>query len=185
MSHTNLNARYARAICAKSIKQPQQSLKLLDSIQQIQNNAAPSDLRLYSGFLTIGVHSRARALQGLRASLKGVACLVAIVIGIAMSMPMAVAPAAQIVPIKSVKQYAKEKTTNSKQWSCLSKLWGKESAWNHLADNPHSTAFGIPQILGLTTHDPYKQIDLGIKYIKHRYNTPCKAWVFHKRKGYY
>jgi hypothetical protein len=132
--------------------------------------------------LTIGVHSRARALQGLRASLKGVACLVAIVIGIAMSMPMAVAPAAQIVPIKT---YAKAKTSNAKQWACLAKLWGKESAWNHLADNPHSTAFGIPQILGMKTTNPIKQVDLGIKYIKHRYNTPCKAWKFHQRKGYY
>jgi hypothetical protein len=128
---------------------------------------------------------KARALQGLRASLKGVACLIAAAIGIAMSMPMAVAPAAQSMPIKSVKQYAKEKTVNPKQWSCLAKLWGKESAWNHLADNPHSTAFGIPQILGLTTTNPYKQIDLGVKYIKHRYDTPCKAWSHHKRKGWY
>ena len=97
-----------------------------------------------------------------------------------MSMPMAVAPAAQIVPIKS---YAKAKVNSGKQWSCLSKLWGKESAWNHLADNPHSTAFGIPQILGLTTTNPYKQVDLGIKYIKHRYNTPCKAWDRWQRNG--
>jgi hypothetical protein len=130
----------------------------------------------------MSVHSRARALQGLRASLKGLACLVASVIGIAMTMPMAVAPAAQIVPIKS---YAKSNTSNAKEWACLSKLWGKESAWNHLADNPHSTAYGIPQILGLTTNNPYKQVDLGIKYIKHRYNTPCKAWSFHKKKGWY
>lgn len=124
----------------------------------------------------------ARALQGLRASLKGVACLIAAAIGIALSMPMAVAPAAQSMPIK---QYAKANTVNGKQWSCLSKLWGKESAWNHLADNPHSTAFGIPQILGLTTTNPIKQVDLGIKYIKHRYDTPCKAWKHHERKGWY
>ena len=182
MSHISWNALYARAICERFTKQHQQSLKVLDSIPQIQNSDTPSDLRFYSGYLTIGVHSRARALQGLRASLKGVACLVAIVIGIAMSMPMAVAPAAQSMPIK---QYAKLKVTTGKQWSCLAKLWGKESAWNYLADNPHSTAFGIPQILGLTTTNPYKQIDLGIKYIKHRYDTPCKAWKFHQRKGYY
>ena len=125
----------------------------------------------------------ARALKGLRASLKGVACLVAIVIGIAMSMPMAQAPAAQYMPIK---QYAKAKTINGTQWSCLSKLWGKESAWNPLADNPHSTAFGIPQILGLTTTNPIKQIDLGFKYLHRRYSgDACKAWKHHKKKGWY
>jgi len=132
------------------------------------------------------VRSTARAHQGLRASLKGAACLVAAAIGIAMSMPMAVAPAAQIMPIKSVKQYAKEFTPNKTQWKCLAILWGKESAWNHLADNPHSTAFGIPQILGLKTIDPYEQIDLGWKYINHRYSgDACKAWKHHQRKGWY
>jgi hypothetical protein len=124
----------------------------------------------------------ARALQGLSASPIGLACAVATVIGITLSMPLAVAPAAQSMPIK---QYAKANTVNGKQWSCLSKLWGKESAWNHLADNPDSTAFGIPQILGLTTTNPIKQVDLGIKYIKHRYDTPCKAWEHHQRKGWY
>ena len=137
-------------------------------------------------YLRNTVRSTARAHQGLRASLKGAACLVAAAIGIAMSMPMAVAPAAQIMPIKSVKQYAKEKTPNQTQWSCLTKLWGKESAWNHLADNPHSSAFGIPQILGLKTVDPYEQIDRGIKYIDHRYDgDACKAWKHHQRRGWY
>ena len=182
MNHISTNAQFAVKKCAKSTQPIQSYLKAKVSTPQIQSN---SPRRLTCDYINVLGRSgtlRARALQGLRASLKGVACLVAIVIGIAMSMPMAVAPAAQQMPIK---QYAKLKVTTGKQWICLSKLWGKESAWNHLADNPHSTAFGIPQILGLTTKNPYKQVDLGIKYIKHRYNTPCKAWVFHQRKGYY
>lgn len=194
MNHISTNAQFAVKKCAKSIQLIQSYLKQKVSTQPINSatrstqgaNNIGSDLGFYlfsrKTYWTIGVHSRARALQGLRASLKGVACLIAVVIGIAMSMPMAVAPAAQYVPIKS---YAKAKTYDGKQWSCLSKLWGKESAWNYKADNPHSTAYGIPQILGLTTNNPYKQIDLGIKYIKHRYDTPCKAWSFHKKKGWY
>jgi hypothetical protein len=174
----------AMNLCAKSIQALGSNLRAQDSIQRINKSprrltSTNTNVLDWSGTL------KARALQGLRASLKGVACLIAVVIGIAMSMPMAVAPAAQSVPIKSVKQYAKEKTVNPKQWSCLSKLWGKESAWNYLADNPKSTAFGIPQILGMTTTNPVKQIDLGIKYIKHRYDTPCKAWKHHQRKGWY
>ena len=38
------------------------------------------------------------------------------------------------------KRYAQEALKNyrwnAKQYTCLTKLWGKESAWNHLADNP-------------------------------------------------
>lgn len=167
--------------CAKSIQALVSNSRAQDSIQQISKTTRPLT-STYTNVLGGSGTLLARALQGLSASLKGVACGVAIVIGIAMSMPMAQAPAAQIVPIKT---YAKAKVTTGKQWSCLSKLWGKESAWNHLADNPHSTAFGIPQILGLTTTNPIKQIDLGIKYIKHRYDTPCKAWKHHKKKGWY
>lgn len=194
MNHIFTNALFAGKKCAKSIQPIQSYSKEMASTQQINRATRSSqgarnigsDLGFYPNshktYWTRTVLSRLEPFKGLRASLKGAACLVAAAIGIAMSMPMAVAPAAQMMPIKD---YAKAKTSNAKQWVCLAKLWGKESAWNYLADNPHSTAFGIPQILGLTTKNPYKQVDLGIKYIKHRYNTPCKAWVFHQRKGYY
>ena len=71
------------------------------------------------------------------------------------------------------------------EYSCLSKLWGKESGWNYKADNPKSTAFGIAQILGETSKEPHIQINKGIRYIIHRYETPCGAWKFWKRHYYY
>lgn len=74
---------------------------------------------------------------------------------------------------------------NKYQFACLASLWGKESAWNHLADNPDSTAFGIAQMLGETSKDPKVQIEKGLRYIEHRYETPCKAWEFWKRNNYY
>jgi hypothetical protein len=47
-------------------------------------------------------------------------------------------------------------------------------------------AGGIPQILGLDPRTPAPlQIDRGMKYIIHRYGTPCMAWKFHQRKGWY
>jgi hypothetical protein len=186
------------AKCAKSIQHPTSISRVQDSTQPITRATRSTQGAINKGseqdfysqtakrYLHGAVRSTARAHQGLRASLKGAACLVAAAIGIAMSMPMAVAPAAQKMPIKSVKQYAKEFTPNKTQWKCLAILWGKESAWNHLADNPHSTAFGIPQILGLKTIDPYEQIDRGIKYINHRYDgDACKAWKHHQRRGWY
>lgn len=71
------------------------------------------------------------------------------------------------------------------EYSCLRELWQKESKWNHKADNPNSSAYGIPQMLGMTTKNPQRQIQIGLKYIKHRYGTPCEAWSFWRSHGYY
>jgi hypothetical protein len=87
--------------------------------------------------------------------------------------------------VNNYKLYAHIKLHNATQYRCLELLWNKESRWNPRADNPKSTAYGIPQLLKLKARDPYTQIDLGLKYIKHRYLTPCKALDFHKRTGHY
>jgi len=68
----------------------------------------------------------------------------------------------------------------------LMKLWGKESAWNHKAKNPTSTAFGIPQLLDLNTKTPApRQIERGLEYIKHRYKKPSVAWAHWENKNWY
>ena len=76
------------------------------------------------------------------------------------------------------------------QYACLEKLWTKESNWRSEAYNKvkvmGKNAGGIPQILGLDPRTPAPlQIDRGMKYIIHRYGTPCMAWKFHQRKGWY
>ena len=73
------------------------------------------------------------------------------------------------------KVYSHIKLTNSRQYLCLEQLWHLESRWSPTAKNAKSSAMGIPQLLKLKTTDPYKQIDAGLKYIAHRYGTPCKA----------
>jgi hypothetical protein len=76
------------------------------------------------------------------------------------------------------------------QYLCLEKLWTKESNWRPEAYNKTKVmgknAGGIPQVLGMSTQTPApKQIDRGFKYIMHRYGTPCTAWKFHQKKGWY
>jgi hypothetical protein len=76
------------------------------------------------------------------------------------------------------------------QYLCLEKLWHKESNWRPEAYNKikvmGKNAGGIPQILGMSTQIPApKQIDRGFAYIMHRYGTPCTAWKFHQKKGWY
>ena len=86
--------------------------------------------------------------------------------------------------IELYKLFAHMQVGNDKQYRCLVELWHKESRWSPIADNPRSTAFGIPQLLKMTERNPYKQIELGLKYIKHRHRTPCLALEHHK-KGWY
>jgi hypothetical protein len=80
------------------------------------------------------------------------------------------------------------------QHSCLVNLWNRESGWRHTADNPTSSAYGIPQSLPGSKMasagadwrtNPETQIKWGLKYIKHRYETPCGAWSAFKKKGWY
>jgi hypothetical protein len=81
--------------------------------------------------------------------------------------------------------YAHTKLMSNKQYYCIEKLWSAESRWDPTATNKQSTAYGIPQILGLKETNPYKQIDKGLEYIKARYGTPCKAYIHHKKVGHY
>ena len=89
------------------------------------------------------------------------------------------------------KTYAKEKVNKmfskpNREWKALAKLWGKESAWNWKAKNPHSSAYGIAQVLKTPLDSTIEyQVNMGIKYIVHRYDTPTKAWEFWKRNGWY
>ena len=84
------------------------------------------------------------------------------------------------------KLYAHMKVLDGKQYRCLVILWRSESQWNPASKNKKSTAFGIPQLLKMTETNPFKQIDLGLKYIDHRYDgDTCKALAYHKKRGHY
>jgi len=69
---------------------------------------------------------------------------------------------------------------------CLVRLWTRESRFDHLASNQQgSSAFGIAQVLGEKSRDPRIQILRGLRYIGERYSSPCKAYSFFLRNGYY
>ncbi len=96
-------------------------------------------------------------------------------------------------PKGSFKDYAMAKVGSAEQFGCLEKLWGKESGWNPNAQNPTSTAYGIPQFLDSTwkstgiakTSDGHRQIDAGLIYIENRYGSPCGAWAHSQSTGWY
>ncbi len=80
------------------------------------------------------------------------------------------------------------------QFSCLDSLYMSESGWNIHADNPTSSAYGIPQALPgakMATagpdwqNDAETQIRWGLEYIKSSYGTPCSAWSFKQGHNWY
>jgi hypothetical protein len=83
----------------------------------------------------------------------------------------------------SYKQYALHLLNyDYQQYKCLSKLYGKESAWNPKAAN--GSHYGIPQGKSewLKHQDGYTQVRWGLEYIYNRYSTPCLAldhWKAH------
>jgi hypothetical protein len=109
------------------------------------------------------------------------------------SAESAPAPAAA-APAGSYQEYALAQLGgDAGEFSCLESLWGKESGWNPDAQNPTSTAYGIPQFLDSTwagtgiakTSDGYRQIDAGLIYINNRYGSPCGAWSHSQSTGWY
>ena len=104
---------------------------------------------------------------------------------------------AKAEPKKSIitvtpKAYAKALLNDNKQYSCLVKLYYKESRWNPNARN--GSHYGIPQLRNeiMLSKNPLQQVDLGVKYIAHRYgltanNKPnaCKALHHLKTKGWH
>jgi hypothetical protein len=89
---------------------------------------------------------------------------------------------------------AAKKHWSGRQWTCLNKLWNRESGWRTHADNPTSSAYGIPQALpGSKMHtagrdwrsNPKTQIKWGLGYIHNRYGSPCGAWAHSQQTGWY
>lgn len=79
------------------------------------------------------------------------------------------------------------------EFGCLDALYVSESDWDLHADNPTSSAYGIPQALTSGMHDlpddymtnPVSQIRWGFEYIRDSYGTPCSAWEFKQANNWY
>jgi hypothetical protein len=79
------------------------------------------------------------------------------------------------------------------QFTCLVNLWNKLSGWQYNDADP-SGSYGIPQALPgsrmASAGADWKinattQIKWGLGYIKQNYGSPCGAWSFEQKNGYY
>jgi len=82
---------------------------------------------------------------------------------------------------------------SNEQFSCLERLWTRESDWRVSAHNS-SGAYGIPQALPGSKMammgadwrtNPVTQIRWGLYYIAASYGTPCAALEHSYRYNYY
>ena len=94
-------------------------------------------------------------------------------------------PAEAITNTDYLKLYAHSRVIDYNQFICLSKIIYKESRWNPQAINGSHYGLGQMRSKHYRNLDAYRQIDGTILYIKGRYGSMCKAWEFHKAKGYY
>lgn len=89
---------------------------------------------------------------------------------------------------------AAQRGWTSYDWTCLDKLWTRESRWLWYAENASTGAYGIPQSLPASKmaefganyrDDGAVQIDWGLAYIAQRYGSPSKAWERSEQIGWY
>lgn len=99
------------------------------------------------------------------------------------------------------KWYAKQHIDHMYDWQdknfkCLNTIWQAESSWRISAVGADGFYLGIPQLnrpavvasgISVATYrsSVELQVQLGAKYIKYRYGSPCKALKHKKAKGWY
>jgi len=135
---------------------------------------------------SIGTMSRQSPSGAQPAPLKRIARGVLACIGISLCF-MPEAGGSKPIQYVTYKEFALHQLDyDYKQYRCLSKLYGKESAWNPKARN--GSHYGIPQgrSIYLSKVDGYKQVQWCLDYIAHRYDADtCKALQHWKDKGWH
>lgn len=139
--------------------------------------------------LTEAVHFSARSPKGFRASLKGVACSVAVVIGISLSIAEASSSEASIDATKSLKVLANKQLTD-KQYRCHNEIVYRESRWQ--IDAVNGSHHGYYQMRTESMKDkPYDyQFYIYWYYVSKRYGLDyeipdyCKALHHLKTRGW-
>lgn len=133
---------------------------------------------------------RARAHQGLRASLKGEACLVAIAIGISLSIAMPLDAEATNQAIRYVKELAEYQLTD-KQEQCHNEIVYRESRWDYRAINGSHYGLYQGKSKSLKNASSVKQYWWYWHYVAHRYGWTvydepdyCNALHHLKTKGW-
>lgn len=97
---------------------------------------------------------------------------------------------APTVKEQSIKDYARDyimERSAKREWKCFTRLIGKESAWQHDAENP-SGAYGLGQVKGSKRYSegkPKLQVKVSYRYMLHKYGSACGAWKHFNKEGWH
>jgi len=134
--------------------------------------------------LTVSVRSRDSGRAATRIARTGVIVLSAHLC-LAVSTPNSMALDTQSSK-DNFKLYLHTRVIKDKQYQCAYQLYMKESKFDSRAKN--GSHYGIPQMRNekLLNLDGYRQIDWGIRYVKHRYKGDyCLAYKHYLNKGWH
>jgi hypothetical protein len=144
------------------------------------DNSSVLDSSLTSSVRSIAVSERVCACSSrVRLHLSAGLCLVLGALLINMQPVQAATQADQY------RLYAHSRIIQWNEFNCFAKIIHKESRWNPKARNGSHFGLGQMRSQWYRNLDPYRQIDQTLIYISNRYQTPCKAWAFHERKGWF
>jgi hypothetical protein len=87
--------------------------------------------------------------------------------------------------VDHLKLYAHSRLLDYKEFQCFNKIITKESRWSYTAKNGSHYGLGQMRSKHYRDLDPFRQLDATIRYVTIRYQTPCNAWTFHMKHGYY
>jgi hypothetical protein len=197
MKITWSNAAYATNQCVRFIAVSVSSSKVLGSILPTQSKSPRRLSRTFSQMQSAFGTLSARSHQGFNSRLKGVARVLAVVIGISLSSAVLPRLEASIVPNKKLRELANYQLPDN-QYKCHNEIVHRESSWNiNAIGNKSGTkqTHGYYQIK--SNHVKGKPYDYQFftywYYVAHRYsfdkNNPeipdyCKALHHLRTKGW-
>jgi hypothetical protein len=85
----------------------------------------------------------------------------------------------------NLKLYAHNELRDYKQFDCYNRLIHKESRWDYKAKNGSHYGLGQMRSTWYGTLTPRQQIKAHLRYIEHRYITPCKAERHFNKVGWH
>jgi hypothetical protein len=189
MKITWSNAAYAMNQCARFIAVSVSNSKALASIQRISNMRHTALSRTFVNVLASFGTLSARSHQGFNSRLKGVARVLAVVIGISLSMAFMPRLEASIVPNKKLKQLANYQLTD-KQYQCHNQIVHRESSWNIKAINGSHHGYYQMRTESIKNKPYDYQFYIYWYYVSKRYGLDneipdyCKALHHLKTKGW-
>ena len=126
MNHMTLIARFAGLVCERFTALFQRTLKAMDSIRQILNKRHAALTSTYANEFDSSGTLTARAFKGSERAASRIARSVAIVIGIALFVPMSNASSGSIDAIQNIKELADLQLTEKQEY-CHNQIVYRES----------------------------------------------------------